>query len=117
MRKSLLATLPILMPATTAGALPKYTSTRMTCDRVQATVRRHGIVILTYPSANRSGRMLYDTYVASRRFCRPGEILQHVTVPSANRPYCPVRKCRPDDRRDNHDGGREQRGPNDPTHG
>jgi len=117
MRKTLLATLPMLMLATSADALPKYTSTRMTCDRVQATVRQHGIVILTYPSANRSGRMLYDTYVASRRFCRPGEILQHVTVPSANRPYCPVRKCRPDDRRDNHDGGREQRGPNDPTHG
>lgn len=112
MKKTLLAVLPMLVIATSVQALPKYTSTRMSCDQVQATVRQHGVVVLTYP-APKGGRMLYDNYVSSRRFCRPGEITERVGVPSANRSYCPVLKCKPDDRR--HGGEEPQRSPNDPT--
>lgn len=115
--RTLLAVLPMLIIATSVQAVPKYTSTRMTCDRVQATVRQHGIVVLAYPSKPKGGRMISDTYVASRRFCRPGEITDRVNVPSANRPYCPVLKCKPEEPRDGGDGGSQERGPNDPTHG
>lgn len=113
--KILLAVLPLLIVATTAQAAPKYTSTRMSCESVQATVRQHGAAVLTYPSPRKNGRMLYDTYVANRRFCRPSEITERVSVPSADRLRCPVLKCKPDEPSNNGDGGREQ-GPNDPTH-
>lgn len=113
--KILLAVLPLLIVATTAQAVPKYTSTRMTCDSVQATVRQHGAVVLTYPSPRKNGRMLYDTYVANRRFCRPSEITERVSVPSANQPHCPVLKCKIDESRDSIDTDRQDRGPNSPT--
>lgn len=112
--KILLAVLPLLIVATTAQAVPKYTSTRMSCDSVRATVRQHGAVVLTYPSAKKNGRMLYDTYVANRRFCRPSEITERVSVPTADRPHCPVLKCKPDVPERNHYGDRQE-SPNDPT--
>lgn len=111
--KILLIALPVMLVATSVNAIPKYTSTRISCERVQATIRQHGAVILTYPSLRQRGQMLYDTYVANRRFCRPGEIVARVTVPSADRPYCPVSTCKPEDR-SGRDMGRD-RGPNDPT--
>lgn len=114
--KTLFAVLPMLVIATSVQAVPKYTSTRMNCDRVQATVRQQGVVVLTYPSPRKGGRMLSDTYVASRRFCRPGEITDRVSVPSADRPHCPVLKCKPEEPRDGGDGGGQERSPNDPTH-
>ena len=113
--KVLLAVLPLLIFATTAEAAPKHTSTRMSCESVQATLRDHGTVVLTYPSARRNGQMLYDTYVASRRFCRLSETAERVNVPTANRLYCPVFRCKPTESRDRRDPDRPDRGPNDPT--
>ena len=43
----------------------------MTCQKVQATISRHGTVILQYKSA-RSGVVLYDRYASDGRFCGGG---------------------------------------------
>lgn len=112
--KALFIALPIVIIATSVHAVPKYTSTRMKCQAVQATVQDHGRVILTYPSQRRNGQMLYDTYVANGRFCRPGEVITMTTVPSADRRNCPVRQCEPQDRQ--HEPYGQDQGPNDPAY-
>ncbi|WP_154720051.1 hypothetical protein [Ciceribacter sp. T2.26MG-112.2] len=112
--KALFFALPMVIIATSVHAVPKYTSTRMNCEAVQATVREHGRVILTYPSQRLKGQRLYDTYVANGHFCRPGEIIRMATVPSADRPNCPVRQCEPNDT-EHEPYGRDQ-SPNDPAY-
>lgn len=112
--KALFVALPIVIIATSVHAVPKYTSSRMKCEAVQATVREHGRVILTYPSQRLKGQRLYDTYVANGRFCRPGEVIKTATVPSADRRNCPVRQCEPNDRQ--HESDRPDQGPNDPAY-
>ncbi|WP_147182270.1 MULTISPECIES: hypothetical protein [Alphaproteobacteria] len=114
--RALFLAIPMLIFATSVHALPKYTSTRMTCDRVQATIRQQGKVILTYPSIRLSGTMLYDTYVASQRFCRGGEITARISVPAADKPRCPVLRCRPDEHLSRSNDRESERSPNDPTH-
>ncbi|MBW8285375.1 MAG: hypothetical protein K0M55_17420 [Rhizobium sp.] len=51
--------LPMVIIATSVHAVPKYTSTRMKCEAVQATVREHGRVILTYASQRVKAQRLY----------------------------------------------------------
>jgi len=44
--RPLFLAIPLVALATSAFALPKYTSTKMTCAQVQETVRARGTVIL-----------------------------------------------------------------------
>ncbi len=80
-----------------AWAISRVDPTRMSCDRVQATVDANGAVILRYRSPRNPSLTLYDRYVASERFCDMGEVRARSYVPSADLNSCPVYKCkRPD---------------------
>ncbi len=114
--RPLLLAIPLVALATSAFALPKYTSTNMTCAQVQETVRARGAVVLTYPSERLRGHMLYDTYVSSRQFCKPNEITDRVSVPSRDLRFCRVLTCKPDRDRMREQQQRDQQ-PNDPTGG
>ncbi len=79
----------------TSGALAatRYEITNMTCADVQALVEREGEVILAYRSTSILGLPIYDRYVKSRDYCNSGEVIRRTGVPSADRKYCPVKKC------------------------
>ncbi|MFC3165285.1 hypothetical protein [Ciceribacter thiooxidans] len=111
--RPLFLAIPLVALATSAFALPKYTSTKMTCAQVQETVRARGTVILTYPSPRLRGHMLYNTYVSSRQFCKPNEITKRVSVPSRDLRYCPVLTCTQDRREPQRQEQRDQQ-PTDP---
>ncbi|WP_416796178.1 hypothetical protein [Ciceribacter azotifigens] len=113
--RPLLLAIPLVALATSAFALPKYTSTSMTCAQVQDTVHAGGTVILAYPSPRLPGHMLYNTYVSSRQFCKPNEITKRVSVPSRDLRSCPVLTCVPDRERAPQHEQRDQQ-PNSPTH-
>ena len=86
-----------LLLAAEAQAASRYDPTRMSCDRVQATIARQGAVILRYQSTRVPGLPLYDRYVRDERFCNAGEVRTRAYVPSADTRSCAVYVCkRPD---------------------
>ncbi|TIV97937.1 MAG: hypothetical protein E5V85_13055 [Mesorhizobium sp.] len=96
MKRILLAACLVLVAAE-AQAVSRYDPTRMSCDRVQATIARQGAVILRYQSSRVPGLPLYDRYVRDERFCNMGEVRSRAYVPSADTRSCPVYVCkRPD---------------------
>lgn len=92
--KAILIAVCLCMVAAEAQAISRYDPTRMSCDRVQSTVTANGAVILRYRSQHNRSLMLYDRYVASGRFCNPGEIRSRAYVPSADLDSCPVYNCK-----------------------
>lgn len=97
MKKTLLITACLCLLSADAWAISRYDPTRMSCDRVQATVTANGAVLLRYRSPRNPSLTLYDRYVASQRFCAPGEARTRSSVPSADVKSCPVYKCEPVD--------------------
>jgi len=91
--KTLLTALGLCLIAADAQAISRYDPTRMSCERVQATVAADGAVLLRYRSPRNPGLTLYDRYVASQWFCNMDEIRTRVFVPSADRDSCLVFKC------------------------
>lgn len=96
--KSLILILPLLAIAAPASALQKYNSLSMRCDRAHAIIQQQGAAILSHPGKVRRDIQVYNTYVSSRRFCRPNEQTQRVSVPTADMARCPVLICVPKDR-------------------
>ena len=80
----------LLLVAAEAQAASRYDPTRMSCDRVQATIARQGAVILRYQSTRVPGLPLYDRYVRDERFCNAGEVRTRAYVPSADTRSCAV---------------------------
>lgn len=88
----------LVLAATEAQAISRYNSTSMGCERIRATVRNEGAVILRW--RGNSGVQRYGRFVANNRFCESGTRAQTSYVPSADRRSCPVRECKywsPDD--------------------
>ncbi len=84
--------------ASQAEAVSRYNSTSMSCDRIKATVRAEGAVILRW--RGNSGVPRYGRFVADGRFCSASERAEFSYVPSADRRSCGVRECKywdPDD--------------------
>ena len=95
--KTILLAACLLLLAAEARAVSRYDPTRMSCDRVQATIARQGAVILRYQSTRVPGLPLYDRYVRDERFCNAGEVRARAYVPSADTRSCMVYVCkRPD---------------------
>jgi hypothetical protein len=95
--KTILLAACLLLVAAEAQAASRYDPTRMSCDRVQATIARQGAVILRYQSTRVPGLPLYDRYVRDERFCNAGEVRSRAYVPSADTKSCAVYVCkRPD---------------------
>lgn len=76
-----------------AQAITRYDTQDLTCNRVQALVRREGEAILRFTSPR--GLPLYDRYVAHAGFCEDGQYAQTGWVPSIDQPSCPVLRCLP----------------------
>ena len=82
----------LVLMASQAEAISRYNSTSMSCDRIRATVRNEGAVILRWQG--RSGAPRFGRFVADGRFCSGGERAEISYVPSADRKSCPVRECK-----------------------
>jgi hypothetical protein len=91
--KTLPIALGLCLIAADAQAISRYDPTRMSCDRVHATVAANGAVLLRYRSPRNPSLTLYDRYIASGRFCNLGEYAARSSVPSADLDQCPVYKC------------------------
>jgi hypothetical protein len=56
----------------------------MSCQQAQSLVGRSGAVVLS------TGRHTYDRFVASDRFCLPGEYALAATAPTQDARQCPL---------------------------
>ena len=97
MRPVLLACALVIFTAD-AQAISRYTSTSMSCDKVQATLSREGAAIMRYTSTRVAGMPLYGRYVSDRRFCKSDETTSRVSIPAADTKSCAVRECKLIDR-------------------
>ena len=70
------------MAPTTALALQGPLTTRMSCAQVQATVARHGALVLNFSPST------YDRVVRDQRWCLPGQTTQNLWVPARDTPQC-----------------------------
>ncbi|MBX3570483.1 MAG: hypothetical protein KF914_20655 [Rhizobiaceae bacterium] len=97
--KHLLLALVLTLVAGEAHAINRYTSTSMSCERIQATIAREGAAIMRYKSL-RSGVPLYGRFVTWREECGNRMLPQRTFIPSSDTPKCPVLECQrfdPDD--------------------
>ena len=98
MKAAVLMAMGLLLVSFEAQAISRYNSTSMSCDRIRATVRSEGAVILRWQG--RSGAPRYGRFVAHGGFCESGTRAETSYVPSSDRRSCPVRECKywsPDD--------------------
>lgn len=101
--KAILAAACLCLAAADAWAISRYDPTRMSCDRVRATVAREGAIILRYRAPRNPTMTLYDRYVSDARFCVMEDVRVRAYVPSADMKSCPVYRCEsPDIMRDHH---------------
>jgi hypothetical protein len=75
-----------------AHAINRYTSTSMTCAKVQATISREGAAIMQHRSP-RTGLALYDRYVKNRLFCPGGQTTDWTSIPTSDQKSCRVYRC------------------------
>ena len=78
-----------------AGAIAKLTSTRMSCQAIQAAVVQAGAAIVGHQSTRVPGLPIYDRYVRNRLFCSGEEVTETKFVPALDTPYCPLYRCVP----------------------
>jgi hypothetical protein len=67
------AAFAVTLAAGQAGAISRYNSSGMSCERI-------------------ANLPLYDRYVRSEAYCGPHQVAEEVTIPSANG-QCPVLHC------------------------
>lgn len=91
--KKLLLTGMLALAASTAHAASRFEITNETCETVQAFLETEGSAILVYRSRGFLGLPIYDLYVQGQQFCNVGEVSRGTGVPTADKEYCPVRKC------------------------
>lgn len=72
----------VLSAALPAAAQARPASYRMSCAAVQAMVGRQGAVVMD------TSRTTFDRYVATLRFCMPGQALKPQWVPARDTPQC-----------------------------
>jgi hypothetical protein len=93
MNKILLAACLSLV-ATQAGAITRYNSTGMTCDRIHATIVRDGAAIMRWNSKQVANLPLYGRYVRDGLFCSAGEVAETSYIPASDTRSCPVLECK-----------------------
>ena len=92
--KRIAIALPILLAAAAdASAISRYDTGNKSCAEVQGIVQSQGAVILRYRSQHNPALTLYDRFVSDGRYCQSSEIATRTGVPTADRNYCPLRKC------------------------
>jgi hypothetical protein len=91
-RLSLVASL-LVISCVQALAESKHDVSSMTCPRVQAILDAEGSATLRYRSQRNPSLVLYDRYVASRRYCGLKMDTLASTVYVASGQPCRVSKC------------------------
>lgn len=86
------AALAATLAASEAGAISRYNSTGMSCERIHGILASQKAAIFRYPSKRVANLPLYDRYVRSEAYCGPHQVAEEVTIPSANG-QCPVLHC------------------------
>lgn len=92
--KTILLAACLMLVAAEAHAVSRYDPTRMSCNRVQATIASQGAVILRYQSTRVPGLPLFNRYVRDERFCNMGEVRARAYVPTADNKSCAVYICK-----------------------
>jgi hypothetical protein len=85
----------LVLAASDAGAISRYNSTGMSCERALGILDREKAAIFRYPSKRVANLPLYDRYVRSGAYCGPHEVTEAVTIPSATG-QCRVLHCIPE---------------------
>ena len=80
-----------------ATALERFRSDKLPCASVQQTLDQAGAAVIQYPSMKVDNYLLYDRYVASSTFCRPGETTVPATVVALDSLSCSVLTCMHED--------------------
>jgi len=75
-----------------AQAINRYTSTSMSCARVQATIEREGAAIMRWASP-RTGAPLFGRFVTWRENCGNRMLPQRSFIPASDTDSCPVLEC------------------------
>ncbi len=92
--RRLVIVLCALLLAGEASAISRYQTTSMSCARVQAALKNDGAAILRYPAPDNPSLQLYDRYVRDTTQCSSrSQRAELQSVPAADTPNCPVRKC------------------------
>lgn len=81
----------LVLAATQAMAIERFTSTSMSCARIAAALAS-GPAILQYPSGGASG-MRYDRYFGNRNSCPPFQKAVTASVPASDTRSCKVFRC------------------------
>jgi hypothetical protein len=90
MRKSL--TILIVLAASQANAEARFSSNHTSCARVQQKIVANGAAIVS--STSRSGKPLYDRFVADIGFCPGDQVPELVYIRAADTKSCPVLRCK-----------------------
>lgn len=80
--------------AGSAGAISRYNSPGLSCQRIHGIIASESAAILRYPSDHVKGLTLYDRYVRNENYCDSNQIAERVTIPSKTG-ECPVLHCIP----------------------
>lgn len=91
--KAAIPVLAALLIAGPAHAIERYTSTTMSCARIQSVLNSGGAAILQYPARDNPSLMRFDRYVANRASCEPFQVTARASVPSSDRSSCRVYRC------------------------
>ena len=91
--KRLVAATLMSLAASNAFAVERFEISNVTCETVQALLRKEGAVILVYRSQGILGLPIYDRYVSGQQQCDADEVSRGAGVPTVDKDYCPVRKC------------------------
>lgn len=79
-----------------AYAISTYNPTKMTCEKLKATVKAQGAVTLRWTSTMTPGVPRYGRYVRDSSFCNiPSDWAVGTLVPSLDKKSCRVLICRP----------------------
>jgi hypothetical protein len=81
----------IVLAGSPAHAEARFSSNRVSCERVQERIISYGAAIVSYTS-NR-GNPLYDRFVADIAFCPGGQVTELVYIRASDTQSCPVLRC------------------------
>lgn len=94
MRKFLISLIALTISTSSAGAISRYESLKLSCARVHSIIDSQGAAIMRHPSTRVRALVLYDRYVRDGTFCEVGEAAYLFYIPTADTKNCPVYACR-----------------------
>lgn len=81
--------------ASNAMAMSRHSSQSMTCAQVHDEISKDGMMVLRYPSKQKSDMMMYSRAVTNSMSCVGMGGMANTTVPTSDDPKCRVKTCNP----------------------